>query len=199
VKAGEIKSYRDLLKPQWAGKILLSNPSVIGTGSGWFRENGKDLGMDFMRALVRQKPFIVNDSRQAAEWLARGKYPVLIAGSGDPLADFIQDGLPVAIVEAQDSRRTLSPSSGIVSLINRAPHPNAAKLFLNWILTKEGQTIMTTTIGLASRRTDVPTAHLLPEVVPQPGKKYIEYTEESTTGAEEAQKLAKEIFGPLLK
>jgi iron(III) transport system substrate-binding protein len=130
--------------------------------------------------------------------LAHGKYPVLVAGSADEVNPFIRNGAPIAIVPTEDSR-TLSPSSGIVSLINRAPHPNAAKLFLNWILTKEGQTIMTTTIGLASRRTDVPTAHLLPEVVPQPGKKYIEYTEESTTGAEEAQKLAKEIFGPLLK
>jgi ABC-type Fe3+ transport system substrate-binding protein len=199
VKPGEIKSYRDLLKPQWKGKILLTNPSIIGTGSGWFRETGKDLGMDFMRALVGQKPVILNDSKQVVEWLARGKYPVLIAGNGELLAEFVRDGLPVAIVEAGDTRRTLSPSSGMVSLINRAPHPHAAKVFLNWILTREGQTIMTTTIGLPSRRLDAPTAHLLPIMVPQPGQKYIEYTEESVEGDEEAHKLAKEIFGPLMK
>jgi iron(III) transport system substrate-binding protein len=101
-------------------------------------------------------------------------------------------------VDAEDSR-TLGPSSGIVSLMSRAPHPNAARVFLNWILTREGQTLMTTTIGLPSRRLDVPTAHLLPVMVPQPGQKYIEYTEDSTAGAEEAERLAKEIFGPLMK
>jgi iron(III) transport system substrate-binding protein len=198
VKPGQIKSYKDLLKPEWQGKILLMNPTIIGSGSGWFRENGKGLGMDFMRALAKQNPVILDDGRQLVEWLAHGKYPALIAGSGETLLNFIRDGAPIAVVATEDSR-TLGPSSGIVALVNRAPHANAARLFLNWILTREGQTIMTTTVGLPSRRVDVPTAHLFPHIVPVPGKKYIEYTEESTAGAEEAQKRVKEIFGPLLK
>jgi iron(III) transport system substrate-binding protein len=198
VKSGEIKSYGDLLKPQWKGKILLTDPTIIGSGSGWFRENGRALGMDFMRALVKQQPVILKNGRQLVEWLARGKYPVLIAGHGESLAHFIKEGAPIAIVEAKDSR-TLGPSSGIVSLVNRAPHENAAKVFLNWILTKEGQTIMTNTIGLPSRRVDVSTAHLLQATVPKQGETYIEYSEQSTKEAKEAEKRAREIFGSLLK
>jgi iron(III) transport system substrate-binding protein len=198
VKSEAIQSYRDLLKPEWKGKILLTDPTIVGSGSGWFRENGRGLGADYMRALVKQAPVILKDERQLVEWLAHGKYPVLVAGHGESLTHFIKEGAPIAIVEAKDSR-TLGPSSGIVSLMNKAPHANAAKLFLNWILTKEGQTILSTTIGLPSRRVDVSTSHLLKATVPQPGQTYIEYTEESTKGAKEAEKLTKEIFGPLLK
>jgi iron(III) transport system substrate-binding protein len=139
VKPGQIKSYKDLLKPEWQGKILLMNPTIIGSGSGWFRENGKGLGMDFMRALAKQNPVILDDGRQLVEWLAHGKYPALIAGSGETLLNFIRDGAPIAVVATEDSR-TLGPSSGIVALVNRAPHANAARLFMNWILTREGQT-----------------------------------------------------------
>jgi iron(III) transport system substrate-binding protein len=198
VKPDEVKSYRDLLKPQWKGKIMLTDPTIVGSGSGWFRENGKQLGTEFMRALANQAPVILKDGRQLVEWLAHGKYPVLIAGHGESLTHFIKEGAPISIVEATDSR-TLGPSSGIISLINKAPHPAAAKLFLNWILTKEGQTILSTTIGLPSRRVDVPTGHLLKATVPKAGESYVEYSEESTKEAKEAEKLTREIFGSLLR
>lgn len=197
VKQGEITSYHDLLDPKWKGKILLKDPTIVGSGSGWFRENGKGLGVDYMKALVKQEPKILEDERLLVEWLARGKYSVLIAGSSDTLNNFIKEGAPITILDPKDSR-TLGPSSGIVSMMNRPPHSEAARLLLNWILTREGQTIMTRTIGLPSRRTDVPTEHILPVLIPQPGKKYLEYTEESLAGGDEAIKLSKEIFGPLV-
>lgn len=196
VKQGEVTSYKDLLEPKWKGKIILRNPTIIGPGSGWFRENGRALGLEYMKALVKQEPQIVGDDRTAVEWLARGKYSILIAGS-DMLTYFMQEGAHIAILDPIDSR-SLSPSSGIVSILNNPPHPNAARLFLNWILTREGQTIMTKTTGFPSRRLDVPTEHILPVLIPQSGKKYIEYTEESLTGGDEAMRISKEIFAPLL-
>lgn len=198
VKQGEINSYRDLLEPKWKGKILLKDPTVVGSGSGWFRENGKGLGLDYMKALAKQEITILENERLLVEWLARGKYSVLIAGSSDTLNNFINEGAPIAILDAKDSR-TLGPSSGIVSIMNRAPHPNATILFLNWLLTREGQAIMTKTIGLPSRRLDVSTEHILPILIPQPGKKYIEYTEESLAGGDESIRISKEIFGPLIQ
>jgi len=44
----------------------------------------------------------------------------------------------------------------VIVLFNRAPHPNAAKLFINWVLTKEGQTAWSATVKENSARTDVP-------------------------------------------
>ena len=58
---------------------------------------------------------------------------------------------------------------------------------------------MSTTIGLPSRRIDVATGLLLKATVPKSGESYTEYSEESTKGAKEAEKLIKEIFAPLLR
>lgn len=197
VKPGEISAYKDLLDPKWKGKIIVRDPLAVGTGSGWFRENGKDLGMDFMRALVKQDVIFSSNDRQCVEWLARGRGAALIAGSADQLTLFMGEGSPIAIIDAKDSR-TFSPSSGIVSLVNRAPHPNAARLFINWILTKEAQTLLSKTEGLPSRRLDVPTDHILPVLMLQPDRKYREYTEDDVAGDAEAQARAKEIFGPYI-
>ncbi len=197
VKEGDITAYRDLLDPRWKGKILIADPTNVGPGSGWFRENGKDLGLDYMRTLVKQEPLFSGNDRQCVEWLANGRASILVAGLADPLTNFIKEGAPISIIDAKDSR-VMSASSGIVSLVNRAPHPNAARLFLNWILSKEGQTVMTRTIGLPSRRVDVPTDHILPALLPRQDRKYTEYTEEGVAGDAEAQAQAKEIFGPAL-
>ncbi|MBI4329651.1 MAG: substrate-binding domain-containing protein [Chloroflexi bacterium] len=197
VKPGEITAYKDLLDPRWKGQILLRDPTTVGAGSGWFRENGRDLGLDFMRALARQEPAILDNDRQCVEWLARGKYSVLIAGNSDQLNNFIKEGATISILDAKDSR-TLGPSSGIVSLVNRPPHPNAARLFLNWILTSEGQTTMTRNVGLPSRRLDAPTDHIVSVLIPQQGRKYTEYTEEGVAGDAEALTLSREVFGRLL-
>lgn len=197
VKPNEITSYKDLLAPKWKGKLLLRNPTTIGAGSGWFRENGADLGLEYMRALAKQEPVVLNNDRQLVEWLAQGKYAVLIAGNGDQLNMFINEGANIAILDPSDSR-TLGPSSGIVSLINQAPHKNAATVFINWILSKEGQTVISRSVGLASRRVDVPTDHVVPVLIPQQSRKYTEYSEESLAGDAEAMKNSKEIFGPLL-
>ncbi|MBI4333459.1 MAG: extracellular solute-binding protein [Chloroflexi bacterium] len=197
VKPGEITAYKDVLDPKWKGKIILRDPTTVGTGSGWFRENGKDLGTDFMRALVKQELIFSENDRQCVEWLARGKGSILIAGSADQLTFFMKEGSPVEIIDARDSR-TFSPSSGIVSLVNRAPHPNAARLFINWILTREGQTLLTKTEGLPSRRLDVPTDHILPVLMLRQDRKYREYTEDDVAGDADAQIRSKEIFGPFL-
>ncbi|MBI4331835.1 MAG: extracellular solute-binding protein [Chloroflexi bacterium] len=197
VRSGEIAAWKDLLAPKWKGKIGLKDPTVVGSGTSWFRGHIKNLGADFMKALARQEPFILRDDRQLVEWLARGKYSALVAGSSDVLNDFIREGSPIAIVDTSDSR-VLGAGGGQVMLINRAPHPNTARLFLNWVLTREGQTVMTESVGLPSRRLDAPTGHLLPAIVPQPGKKYTEETEEDTLGGEQYVTMAKDIFGALL-
>ena len=67
----------------------------------------------------------------------------------------------------------VTSSDGSIALFKNAPHPNAAKLFLNWLLTKEGQTFYTQAYGQPSARLDVPTDGILPETIPQPGVKYI--------------------------
>ncbi|MBI4333257.1 MAG: extracellular solute-binding protein [Chloroflexi bacterium] len=197
VREGEITSFRDVLEPKWKGKILLKDPTIVGSGTSWFRGHRKNLGDDYMRALAKQEPAVLRDNRQCVEWLARGKYSILVAGDPTNLADFVKDGAPVAMVGARDSR-VLGAASGQVMLVNRAPHPNAARLFLNWLLTREGQTVMTRALGVPSRRLDVPAEGILPVFVPQPGEKYYEETEQDMVSGERDILLAREIFGSLL-
>ena len=77
---GEPKSYQDLLKPKWKGKIVYQTPARGGTGSGWFRATYRTLGVDYMRALAKQVVLVakVSDVPQA---VARGQYPIGLSPS----------------------------------------------------------------------------------------------------------------------
>ncbi len=88
---------------------------------------------------------------------------------------------------------------GTVALVKNAPHPNAARVFINWLLTKEGQTLYSRGYGSASRRLDVPNEGD-PLKIPQPGMKYFNSEEEELIlDRPEDMKTAMEIFGFLLK
>jgi hypothetical protein len=84
-----------------------------------------------------------------------------------------------------------SPASGI---FNRAPHPNAAKVYINWLLSKEGQTINARATGYISNRLDVPTDHAAPWRVPQPGS-IKTYTQEAIDKKHELSPILIEVFG----
>ncbi len=84
--------------------------------------------------------------------------------------------------------------------MSKAPHQNAAALFCNWLLSREGQIISTKAWGVQSARVDVPTDFLLPARVRRPGVKYYSLIDEgSEAKKEESMKLAKEMYGHLMK
>ncbi len=197
VKPGVIKSYKDLLDPKWKGKLLMTDPSVGGTATKWFGVVGsKVMGWDFMRQIARQEPMIISDLRIGLEWLARGKYPILIAPHSPTMQEFREAGAPVADFTPEEGTY-LTSGSGNVCLMNRAPHPNAARLFVNWLLTKEAGELWQRTMGQQSARLDVPADYMGSGEVRQPGVKYmIGDNEELLLAEPEYQKLAKEIFGP---
>ncbi len=89
-------------------------------------------------------------------------------------------------------------SSGL-SIIGNLPHPNATQLFLNWYLSKEGQTIFTRAYMYQSFREDAPTEHLLPAKIRQPGIKYEVESENFLRDISRYDDLGQEIFGPLVK
>lgn len=200
VKPAEMKSYRDLLNPKWKGKISMNDPTVAGTGAKLVGVIGMQItGLDFMRELVKQEPFILRDQRLQVDWLARGKYPIAIQPKTDVMGEARRAGAPITDLTPEEGTY-MSSGSGCMALINRAPHPNAAKVFINWLLSKEGQTIFTQAQMAQSGRVDVTTEHLDPVEVRVPGKKYFEaYSEDFTKLQPEHMKIAAEIFGPLMK
>ena len=89
-------------------------------------------------------------------------------------------------------RPTMDFAYGSVALMANAPHPNAAKVYINWLLSKAGQTSWEKT-GFDSRRTDI--QHVSPETVPKPGEPYVADEAEANLHYRlEAQELGKQLI-----
>lgn len=198
VKAEEFKSFRDLLNPKWKGKIIVGrDPAIAGPGQAIFTHFflHKDLGPDFIRAITKQDLTILRDDRQGLDWVAQGKFLILLGPAETISEEMMRRGVPIALIPPQQLREggDLSPGPASLVLINRAPRPNAARVYINWLLSKEGQTEYSRGIGIPSLRLDVPTDHLVPWRRPVPS--YIEtYTEEALESKEPLLRLLKEVL-----
>ena len=137
VGPNEVKSYEDLLAEKWKGKITMIDPTTASSGSEWFSKFTIALGENYMRAFARQAPMLSRDGRLSVEWVARGRYPVGVALQSTQVWKFFEEGAPITVIDTEIG--SLSPQHGCITLMKNAPHPNAAKVFINWLLTKEGQ------------------------------------------------------------
>ena len=157
------------------------------------------MGWDYMRELAKQEPIVLRDLRLAAEWVARGKNPVVIAPKRETIVEFQKAGAPIKFVTNLEGNYLVG-GAGTVSLLNTPAHPNATKIFVNWLLSKEGQTAYSLAASTQSARLDVPVDHLDPVWRRDPSINYfVTEDEDFLLHQEEQLKLAKEIFGPLIK
>lgn len=202
VKESDITSYKDVLKPQWKGKIVMSDPTITGAGSSFpailVQIYGMDGAKDFFRQLVLQEPVISRDWRQMVEWTAKGKYPVCLGPNPEQTADFLKAGAPIALMKVAEGAKIGSVSGGL-GVPARVAHPNASVVFINWLLSKEGQEVFVKGLGSPSRRADVSTAGVNAMFLQEPGEKYIFEDEEHYNMQTAVLPITKEIFGPLLK
>lgn len=145
VNPAEIKSYWDLLNPKWKGKIVAFDPTLGGAGDAMrFFYHHKSLGPEFIRRVLTETDIVIStDTRQMGDWLAGGKFAFSIFSPISRMdLDVMQvQGLPVGWFAPDQLKEGayISAGSGGVALINKAPHPNAAKVGLNWLLSREGQ------------------------------------------------------------
>jgi iron(III) transport system substrate-binding protein len=167
----------DLIDPKWKGKISIHDPTVPGNGSNEAARFFVQYGEDFVKRLfVDQQPGIARDRRQITDWLARGRYPISIGAERDEVERLKKEGLPVeAVYNLSDMPGTLSAGVGEVALMDHAPHPNAAKLFANWIASKEGLEVYARARTEAATRNDIDELSFLPpEIIPRPGVNYFD-------------------------
>lgn len=172
----ELKSYWDLLNPKWQGKIVAFSP--IQSPHRYFFYH-PDLGPKFLTRLYGEMKVVQSDSmRQIADWLAVGKFSIAVPANGShrDVKSAQAQGLPIGTFKPDQFKEgaNLNASIGIVALLKQGPHPNAAKLALNWLLSREGQlTFQVSEKRLAdSLRIDIPKNDIAPEVRRVNGVKY---------------------------
>ena len=175
VKPGEIKSAQDLLDPKWKGKISAHDPTISGSGIGQATRFYLALGEDYLRKLyVEQKLTIIRDRRQITDGVARGAHPIALDGEDETLERLRKDGLPIeAIYKFADMGGTVGAGIGQMALLDKAPNPHAAKLFANWIASREGLELFSKARGEAPTRNDINAEAYLPkEIIPDPKASY---------------------------
>lgn len=204
-RADEIKSYYDLLAPKWKGRIAMNDPTLAGIGFNSFSSlmYNKALDLDYFRQLIQQQPVIVRDQRLQIDWVAKGKYSIALWPQPGPLSEYREAGAPVSFIPTPKEGAQLSVGGGALSVMNRPAHPNAAKVFINWILSREGQMYMQNAQQLQSTRVDVPFEGIDPLKIRTPGAKYFmaanTVEEWIITEQDRYVEMSKQVFDALLK
>ncbi|MGH7824653.1 MAG: ABC transporter substrate-binding protein [Candidatus Binatia bacterium] len=141
VNPNEFKSHWDLIHSKWKGKIVALDPRDTGLGATMqFLYYNRELGPEFLKKFFGGMDVqFAKNFRQMTDWLAQGKYAICM-GCKDSLRAKAQ-GLPVDDFETVGWKEggSFSTGGGSLSYLNQAPHPNAAKVLINWFLSRKGQ------------------------------------------------------------
>jgi ABC-type Fe3+ transport system substrate-binding protein len=182
VDAGEIRSYWDFLQPKWKGKILSRDPKISGSQRIGLRGfyHTPELGAEFIRRLYGEMDVtLTQEIRQATDWLANGKFAICFFCS--EILKVKAQGLAVdefRTAKWKESRVISAGNMGSIALPNQPPHPNAARVFVNWLLSREGQTALQRAANTPynseeSLRNDIPKDMVRSEVRRVDGVKYM--------------------------
>ncbi len=178
VNPKELKSYWDLLNPKWRGKMVAYSPILAPYK---FFYHHPDLGPKFLKRLFGEMEVTLSgDMRQIANWLAVGRFAlaVLTSPSERQISMPREQGLPIGLFKPDHFKEgvNLVAGAGSAGLLKHAPHPNAAKVAINWLLSREGQIAFQKRFPhvAESRRIDIPKDEVPPEFRRRSGIKYLE-------------------------
>ncbi len=159
-KPAEFQSFDDLLNPKLQGKIGINDPRTPGQGNAMWSHMLSVKGEEYLKKLVGQKLFVARDLRLLGENLSSGKIAVTLGIGYSELLPFIKAGLPVVPLPYPKEGLYTTSGNGNLMIIKNPPHPNAAKVFANWLLGRDGQEIFGRSMAVGSRRLDVDTKWL---------------------------------------
>jgi iron(III) transport system substrate-binding protein len=129
-------SFADLLDPKWAGKIVKAHPAYSGTIMNATFQIARDLGWEYLEKLAKQKVMQVQSATDTPKKVALGERAIMADGAGYLVIRYREEGQPIDIIYPTEG----TPLAGGPSAVFKAaPNPNAARLFQNWMNSREGQ------------------------------------------------------------
>jgi iron(III) transport system substrate-binding protein len=170
VNPKEISSVWDLVDPRWKGKIIARDVRSPGPGNNPMRffYHHPAIGPAFIKKLFGEMDVtLFRDFRQSIDWLATGKASLCFFCSDVDKAKV--QGLPVEELGTFKEGAALTTQYGTLALFNRAPHANAAKVFINWFLSRDGQIALQKSLARTSAeqadslRIDIPKNDVAPD------------------------------------
>ena len=186
VKKDEVpKTYEQLLDPKWKGKRISIDDSAYGLLAGLIHAWGKEKAVDYFKKLAAQEPVVQRGNTNRVQLTMAGEFPLIIAYA-PTIQRETSKGHPMDWVPLEPVAVQVNP----MMLAAKAPHPNAGKLFIDFLLSREGQKML---VGF--RRIPV-----REDVEPDPprlfrGYKRIVEHPEDYKNFNETIKLYQEIFG----
>jgi iron(III) transport system substrate-binding protein len=133
------KSFADLLDPKWKGKIVKAHPAYSGTIMNSTFQIARDLGWDYLEKLAKQNVMQVQSATDTPKKIALGERAIMADGAGYLVIRNKEAGQPVEIVYPTEGTPL---ASGPSAVFKAAPNPNAARLFFNWMHSREGQQLI---------------------------------------------------------
>jgi iron(III) transport system substrate-binding protein len=209
VKPDELKSYWDLLSPKWKSKIVMMDPVTAGPASQTmlFYYFSPDLGPNYLKRLFTESnPTIIQDDVRLIDWVAVGKFALGFFPRGTDVTKAERTGLPIRQFPTVHFKEGafVSTTGFTVSLLEQAPHPNAAKVFINWFLSREGQNIWLENVAKEafdydSLREDVAKDKIPADSKRISGAKYFVITKYDMLTNKKPQELVKQLLAPAQK
>jgi iron(III) transport system substrate-binding protein len=178
VKRDELRTTKDLIDPKWQGRIVSEDPMASGSGSNTAAYFLMQRGPEYIKQVYQgQKVVVSRDRRQMTDWLARGTYPICLTCRLDDTAKLREEGYKIEeVFKLDDLPNRVNNAPFVMTVANKAPHPNAAKVFVNWMAGKEALETYSRGYGAANTRTDTDQSFLDPKILPKIGEDYVDET-----------------------
>jgi len=141
------RTWKDLLDPKWRGRLVTAHPGYSGVIATHVLALVHLHGWDYFKALAQNKPMLVQSAVDPSGVVASGERPVAVDGGDYTFYQVKKKGNPVEIVYPKEGVPLVVSPSAITSF---APHPNAARLFTDFIFSREIQQVLADTEGLYS-------------------------------------------------